>query len=171
MPEMHRPLRHLARCLDPVHIGAGGYQLGRVDMTVVREPSTGIPKIPGTSLAGAIRAYAEIAKEEDASLPDIRIVFGDAGSEGRQGVLRFYDADVVLFPIISDQGTVWISTADRLKNWLYPTSESSKITPPTNDEKIVILKGLPNGKPVNLGWLLLEAEAPPRSAPSEKVRL
>ena len=62
---MNEPMRFLARCLDPVHIGAGGYQLGRVDMTIVREPATGIPKVPGTSLAGAIRAYAEMAKEED----------------------------------------------------------------------------------------------------------
>jgi CRISPR-associated protein Cmr4 len=154
---MNEPIQYLARCLDPVHIGAGGYQLGRVDMTIVREPSTGIPKIPGTSLAGAIRAYAEMAKEEeDSSLPDIKIVFGDGGSEGRQGMLRFYDADVVFFPIISDQGTVWVSTAERLKDWVYP---NSNIKSGADDDKVVILKGMPNGKPVNLGWLLLEADA------------
>jgi CRISPR-associated protein Cmr4 len=165
---MNEPVQYLARCLDPVHIGAGGYQLGRVDMTIVREPSTGIPKIPGTSLAGAIRAYSEMAKEEDASLPDINIVFGDGGSEGRQGMLRFYDADVVLFPIISDQGTVWASTADRLNNWVYPNSE---IKPTTNDDKLVILKGLPNGKPVNLGWLLLDADATSPPVLPEKAGL
>lgn len=165
---MHRPVRHLARCLDPVHIGAGGYQLGRVDMTVVREPSTGIPKIPGTSLAGAIRAYAEMAKEEAPSLPDIRIVFGDGGSEGRQGMLRFYDADVVLFPILSDQGTVWISTAERLKNWLYPENE---INTATNDDKVVIMKGQFNAKAVNLGWLMLEVDLTSRPVLPEKAGL
>jgi CRISPR-associated protein Cmr4 len=36
--------------LDPVHIGTGGYRLGRVDNTIVREPGTNLPKIPGTSL-------------------------------------------------------------------------------------------------------------------------
>jgi CRISPR-associated protein Cmr4 len=153
---MNEPMRFLARCLDPVHIGAGGYQLGRVDMTIVREPATGIPKVPGTSLAGAVRAYAEMAKEEDSSLPDIRVVFGDGGTEGRQGMLRFYDADIVLFPVISDQGTIWILTADRLKNWL---NQSSDINPTENEDKVVILKGLLNSKQVNLGWLLLEAEA------------
>jgi len=165
---MNEPMRHMARCLDPVHIGAGGYQLGRVDMSIVREPATGIPKIPGTSLAGAVRAYAEMAKEEDASLPDLRIVFGDGGIEGRQGMLRFYDADVVLFPVISDQGTVWASTADRLNNWVYP---SSGIKPATNDDKVIILRGLPNDKPVNLGWLLLETDTTASPVTSEQSSL
>src|SRR5579884_1335515 len=75
---MNQPTRHLALCLDPVHVGTGGYRLGRVDMSIVRDPATGIPKIPGTSLAGAVRAYAELAKAEDNSLPEINEVFGTA---------------------------------------------------------------------------------------------
>ncbi len=43
--------------LDPIHIGMGGYRLGEVDLTIVREPGTGLPKIPGSSLEGAGRAY------------------------------------------------------------------------------------------------------------------
>src|SRR6266702_616835 len=50
--------RLLFMTLDPVHVGAGGYRLGRVDMTIVREPGTNLPKIPGTSLSGAARSYA-----------------------------------------------------------------------------------------------------------------
>src|SRR6184192_549101 len=50
--------RFLFMTLDPVHIGAGGYRLGRVDMTITREPGTNLPKIPGTSIAGATRSYA-----------------------------------------------------------------------------------------------------------------
>src|SRR6266702_6960416 len=50
--------RLLFMTLDPVHIGAGGYRLGRVDMSITREPGTNLPKIPGTSLAGATRSYA-----------------------------------------------------------------------------------------------------------------
>ncbi len=154
---MNEPFRYLARCLDPVHIGSGGYRLGRVDMTIVREPATGIPKVPGTSLAGAVRAYAEMAAEEDTTLPEIRIVFGDAaGDQGRQGMLRFYDADVVLFPLISDQGTVWVSTEGRLRDWLCP---KVAIAGPAQDDRVVVLKGLPNSRPVNLGWLLLEVDA------------
>lgn len=41
--------RYLLMTTDPVHIGTGGYRLGRVDNSIVREPGTRIPKIPGTS--------------------------------------------------------------------------------------------------------------------------
>ncbi|MCL6508734.1 MAG: hypothetical protein K6T59_17115, partial [Bryobacteraceae bacterium] len=95
--------------------------------------------------------------EEDGTLPDIRIVFGDAaGNEGRQGMLRFYDADILLFPVISDHGTVWVSTADRLQEWL---NAECAVRSSIQEEKVVVLKGLPMDLPVNLGWLLLEADA------------
>ena len=42
---------------DPVYIGTGGYTIGRVDNTIVRDPITRIPKIPGSSLAGVWRYY------------------------------------------------------------------------------------------------------------------
>ena len=50
--------RYLFMATDPVHIGTGGYRLGRVDNSIVREPGTRVPKIPGTSLHGAARTYA-----------------------------------------------------------------------------------------------------------------
>lgn len=43
--------------LDPIHVGTGGYRIGRVDNTIMREPGTDLPKIPGTSLCGVARAY------------------------------------------------------------------------------------------------------------------
>jgi len=42
---------------DPIYIGTGGYTIGRVDNTIVRDPITNIPKIPGSSLAGTWRYY------------------------------------------------------------------------------------------------------------------
>jgi CRISPR-associated protein Cmr4 len=161
---MNKPTRHLALCLDPVHVGTGGYRLGRVDMSIVRDPATGIPKIPGTSLAGAVRAYAELAKAEDDSLPDINEVFGTAeGDQGKQGMLRFYDAEVVLFPVSSHLGTVWVSTTERLREWLEGVAEGGEqVSVPSglqDENKVLALKGLDGGKPVHLGWLLLETEA------------
>ncbi|HID65325.1 MAG TPA: type III-B CRISPR module RAMP protein Cmr4 [Anaerolineae bacterium] len=47
--------------LDPIHVGTGGYRLGEVDLTIVREPGTNLPKIPGSSLAGSARAYTAMA--------------------------------------------------------------------------------------------------------------
>ena len=49
--------RLVAKSTDPVYIGTGGYTIGRVDNTIVRDPSTRIPKIPGTSVAGTWRYF------------------------------------------------------------------------------------------------------------------
>jgi CRISPR-associated protein Cmr4 len=46
-----------AMTTDPVYIGTGGYTIGRVDNTIVRDPITKVPKIPGSSLAGVWRYY------------------------------------------------------------------------------------------------------------------
>jgi CRISPR-associated protein Cmr4 len=46
-----------AMTTDPVYIGTGGYTIGRVDNTIVRDPITKVPKIPGSSLAGIWRYY------------------------------------------------------------------------------------------------------------------
>lgn len=51
--------------IDPVHVGTGGARLGRVDLSIVRDPVTGVPKIPGSSLAGVCRAYAAMAQEKE----------------------------------------------------------------------------------------------------------
>ena len=51
-------VRYYEMALDPIHIGTGGYRLGRVDNTIVREPATNLPKIPGTTLEGCARTYA-----------------------------------------------------------------------------------------------------------------
>lgn len=52
--------KYFIMTLDPVHVGTGGYRLGRVDNAIVREPGTYLPKIPGTSLHGAIRSAAAV---------------------------------------------------------------------------------------------------------------
>lgn len=49
---------------DPIYIGTGGYTIGRVDNTIVRDPTTKIPKIPGSSLAGTWRYYVTLALQE-----------------------------------------------------------------------------------------------------------
>ncbi|HSH34811.1 RAMP superfamily CRISPR-associated protein, partial [Schnuerera sp.] len=46
-----------AMAQDPIYIGTGGFTIGRVDNTIVRDPITNIPKIPGTSVAGTWRYY------------------------------------------------------------------------------------------------------------------
>ncbi len=36
-PTFYRQQRFLFMTLDPVHVGTGGYRLGRVDLSIVRE--------------------------------------------------------------------------------------------------------------------------------------
>jgi len=45
-------------------VGAGGARLGRVELTIVRDPVTRVPKIPGSSLAGVYRTYVAMAEHE-----------------------------------------------------------------------------------------------------------
>ncbi|RKX55920.1 MAG: type III-B CRISPR module RAMP protein Cmr4 [Thermotoga sp.] len=154
-----------AKSLDPIHIGAGGYRLGRVDNTIVRDPSTDVPKIPGTSIAGVVKAFAEIAKkkgekETDKKFKDINIeeVFG---TKTKKGILRFYDGQIILFPVSSMQGTVWITTKDLIEYWFGEikdeNGEKIKIPDEIGNEAYAI-KGIDTDKPLNLGWLLLKAE-------------
>ena len=57
----------LGMALDPIHVGTGGTRLGRVDNAIVRDPVTKIPKIPGSSLAGVMRAYVAMKEEHSKS--------------------------------------------------------------------------------------------------------
>jgi CRISPR-associated protein Cmr4 len=55
---------HIGLALDPIHVGAGGARLGRVELTIVRDPATRVPKIPGSSLAGVYRTYVAMEEHE-----------------------------------------------------------------------------------------------------------
>lgn len=162
-----------ARALDPVHIGAGGYRLGRVDNTIVRDPTTDIPKIPGTSIAGVVRAfYTVYLMENDTDCKSkrneeekrkcaeekVKSIFGD---ENKKGILRFYDGQIVFFPVSSIQGTVWITTKDLIEYWLGEIKDKSdkKIEIPDKiDDKAYAIRGIVPDEVLNLGWLMLEVE-------------
>ncbi len=171
--------RMLFMALDPVHIGAGGYRLGRVDMTITREPGTGLPKIPGTSLAGATRHYASMryGKPEaagqhkkfkgDLAKCPIIYTFGTATdangaqkageSKNEAGTVSIGDAYILFFPVSSMAGPVWVSTVDRIVDaW----GEKSVGLPPKDGQEVeptdeVVVTNLNWGKDeLNLGWLL-----------------
>ncbi len=57
MSDFVEPRKIYAVATDPIYVGTGGYAIGRVDNTIVRDPTTNIPKIPGSSLAGTWRYY------------------------------------------------------------------------------------------------------------------
>jgi CRISPR-associated protein Cmr4 len=156
-------LRYFALALDPIHVGTGGMRLGRVDMSIVREPGTNLPKIPGTSLSGAARTYA--AMQEEGKFPrcagqsghcgdphcPICVTFGFAGTQNGsfQGLAQFSDARLLFFPVHSLAGPVWITCPEVLKDVGVTEDE-----PP--DEQVHVASGVKQSGRLNLGWLMLE---------------
>lgn len=169
MAEGFQTFRHLGMALDPIHVGTGGARLGRVDLTIVRDPVTRIPKIPGSSLAGVYRTYAAMAKNRfpdcagvgqprpgeprghcgQASCP-ICTVFGFArgqdSSGGFAGLAAFSDAQVVLFPVATREGPLWVTCPMALR------AAGVNVADISDDAVYRVQDG---GRPLNLGWLLL----------------
>ncbi|ADQ41985.1 protein of unknown function DUF324 [Caldicellulosiruptor acetigenus I77R1B] len=58
--ELDKEIKVYGLAMDPIYIGTGGYTIGRVDNTIVRDPTTKLPKIPGSSLAGTWRYYTAL---------------------------------------------------------------------------------------------------------------
>lgn len=163
--------RFLLMTTDPVHIGTGGYRLGRVDNSIVREPGTNVPKIPGTSLHGAARSYAaqlyetpEAAGQSQDKVrnPDenpVCYTFGylkkdQQGNKDKtvaySGVVNIFDAHVLLFPVHSMAGPVWVSTVERLKDAGFQVNGM----PGSWNVGTALLTGPKNGA-LNLGWLMV----------------
>ena len=162
--------RYYALALDPIHIGTGGMRLGRVDLPILREPGTNLPKIPGSTINGCARSATATAfnKRECAGSGgeggkhhcgkvspacEICIPFGfSKGSEGSlRGLAQFYDARILFFPVASIVGPIWITCPTEM-------NELSKLTSITEleDGFIPIGSQLQSQDQLNFGWLLLE---------------
>jgi CRISPR-associated protein Cmr4 len=167
---------YLVMATEPVHVGAGGYRLGQVDNTIIREPATNLPKLPGTGLAGVARTYTAMAvqaespqdpdkqkfkrkvrglkynpdgsfERDDAGNPLYKEEYyscaGKGGGEGEehcgdrgcpvcvpfgfskgksgssfQGLAGFSDAHILLFPVNSMKGPVWITAPGVVEQFL-----------------------------------------------------
>ena len=166
--------RFLFMTLDPVHIGTGGYRLGRVDMTIAREPGTNLPKIPGTSLAGATRSYAAMryGKPEaagqhkkfkgDRTQCPIIYTFGTAtgtesdqtqsGGTNQAGTVSIGDAQILFFPVNSMIGPVWVSTIEAVKEaW---GQNSLKLPQGSDGDTDTMITSFDWNGELNLGWLM-----------------
>ncbi len=162
---------YLALTLDPLHIGAGGYRLGRVDNTIVRDAGSGLPKVPGSSLAGVVRYYAgwnleegehscsnsEDDKNGNCGKCAVCSMFGYAATESKGkshiGLLRFYDGCILAFPVRTMAGPVWVTCPSVLARCSHPLKEE-----PGNEELLLNFDvETPKGKDarLNLGWLYL----------------
>jgi len=161
--------RYLLMTIDPVHIGTGGMRLGRVDNSIVREPGTKLPKIPGTSLSGAIRQYAAVRygkrrcagqgqpgkdKEGHCGRPTCPIcyTFGAVtGERSYSGVVSIGDARLLLFPVYSMVGPVWVTSPSALADFGITGLRVDK-------DKARWKHGVTGQGYLNLGWLMVEGE-------------
>lgn len=161
---------YFAMSLDPIHIGTGGYRLGRVDNTIVREAGTNLPKIPGTSIEGSARTYAyyqgrvnnglkeacavgkELNNKEPCGTCSVCVTFGfTTKNKSLHGMAQFSDARILFFPVHSMIGPVWVTTPALLNEVGlngFSITDENKIKTDLVDE----------GKKLNLGWLYLENE-------------
>jgi len=166
---------YLVMAQDPVHVGAGGYRLGRVDNTIIREPGTNCPKVPGTSLSGAIRSYAAMhlgsrcAGTRGCGQDGCAVcyTFGSAPQEGvigpqsqysYQGTVRLTDAQVVLFPIYTMLGPAWMTTPETLATTF--GVDAADVALPDPDAVRTTLDTRRVGGRLNLSWLLLGVGTP-----------
>ncbi|MBQ7456496.1 MAG: type III-B CRISPR module RAMP protein Cmr4 [Desulfovibrio sp.] len=157
---------YLALTLDPLHVGAGGYRLGRVDNTIVRDAGSGLPKVPGSSLAGVVRCYAswnlpegqKACDKGDCGQCPICTLFGyaatTANGKSAIGLLRFYDGHILAFPVRSMAGPVWVTCPSVMAQNGFPLDEV-----PGKEELLVNFdvakpKGVQQAR-LNLGWLYL----------------
>jgi len=178
-----------AMAVDPVHVGTGGARLGRVDNTIVRDPVTKVPKIPGSSVAGVLRTYAAMHEEAATNgkprqvngkdkpyYPDcagqgqprrdgsgghcgqstckVCTVFGFARGDrgGFAGLASLSDAHVVLFPVATRSGPIWI-TAPAALRLIDELQDHEDVA----DDKVH--RAASSNGPLNLGWLLLPVSA------------
>lgn len=182
--------RYLLMTTDPVHIGTGGYRLGRVDNSIVREPGTRIPKIPGTSLHGAARSYAaqlyerpEAAGQSQDKVKDpdqnpVSYTFGyikkeESSDEEKttaySGVVNIFDAHVLLFPVHSMAGPVWVTTKQRLEEADFTVQQDGQEPAKTPVEGAAWVTW-DRSDPLNLGWLMVNVDSKVTVAAPEKWR-
>jgi CRISPR-associated protein Cmr4 len=184
MPDSFKPFPRAGLALDPIHVGAGGSRLGRVDNTIVRDPVTRVPKIPGSSLAGVFRAYAAMVKGKypdcagqgqprsngsgghcgKADCP-ICTVFGFArgNAGGFAGLAAFSDAQVLLFPVATREGPIWVTCPTALR-----VIEALRAFPDVTEDAIHREK---DAQPLNLGWLMLPVKGRPSGWPDASGEL
>lgn len=171
---------YYALALDPIHVGTGGYRLGRVELSIIREAGTDLPKVPGTSLSGVARAYLAMQtpgkyprcaglgqEQQDASGMVIRqghcasydcpvcVTFGFSQPDRSfAGLAHFTDLSILFFPVATMKGPVWVTSPGQLER----TGRASTLTlaEKTALEQHKALMPAALGPKINLGWLLLE---------------
>lgn len=164
--ENYEIIQYFAITIDPLHVGDGGTRLGRVDNSIIRDPGTKIPKVPGSSLNGSARYYTALSlnklhcagkggddgnKHCGNSDCGVCIPFGFSNNTySLQGLAHLFDAHIILFPVASMKGPIWVCSPNSLEliSKQLEALPSNGFIPIGNE-----LKKVPK---LNFGWLLLK---------------
>jgi len=170
---------YYAIALDPIHVGAGGARLERVDLPIIREPGTNLPKIPGTSLSGPARTYtamqtnryrwekdgkeyscagrggeggeAHCGSVNPACPVCVPYGFSKGSGNSMQGLAQFSDMHILFFPVASLVGTVWVTSPMALEG----LGLNSEFKLKDDDRFYPLGEYVKNIEKLNFGWLML----------------
>ena len=174
--------KYLAIAKEPVYVGTGGYRIGRVDNTIIRDPATNLPKIPGSTISGNVRYYSWLAYrskgmelnlgcskgkktngENACGKCPICLTYGFINDEGAQsGLAYFSDARILFFPVATMVGTVWV-TSDEIVKELIDANASGPGGVEVDENEFIcsdkmaeLPKGSDDKKILNFGWIMLK---------------
>lgn len=93
------------RVLSPLHVGKG-QGVGTIDLPLLRERTTGVPYLPGSSLKGVLREACNDKRiQKDVFGPDSKKPHEHAGS------VNFLNQRLLLLPVRSIKGTfAWVTS-------------------------------------------------------------
>jgi len=149
-----------------------------VDLPIIREPGTNLPKIPGTSLSGPARTYTAMRTNRYRWKKDgkeyscagrggeggenhcgsvnpacpVCVPYGFSKGSGNsmQGLAQFFDAQILLFPVSSLVGTIWVTSPMALEG----LGLNSEFRAP-DDGFYPLGEQLRDKGRLNFGWLML----------------
>jgi CRISPR-associated protein Cmr4 len=179
---IYEQMRHWLWAIDPLHVGMGRQYVSRIDLPVAREQGTRLPVIPGTSLSGVCRAYAEIRAKSGGKLtcagkggPEgkdhcgkcpvcFAFGFSRGNEESRQGLVQIGTAHILFFPIATTQGPVWITCARQLQDAALMLNSTLDLSVNNGSFRAVHCGGkgsLDGCGELDLGWLYLKDQKNP----------
>src|SRR5436309_1627046 len=112
--------------LSPLHAGVG-QGAGVIDLPIVREKSTGLPFLPGSSLKGTLRARCSGRECVQVFGPDTVDVASDSNHASSA---QFSDQRLLLLPIRSLAGTFARVTSPYVLRRLARDIADAEVTPP-----------------------------------------
>ena len=173
--------KYLAIAKEPVFVGTGGYRIGRVDNTIVRDPATNLPKIPGSTILGNARYYSWLSykaegmglnlgcskgkkTEEDEPCGEcpVCLTYGFVKEKkAHSGLAYFSDAKILFFPVSTMIGTIWLTSDEILNEFVVTGEEGISV----KNDSFLYSQSLEDSLPedgdkkkiLNFGWIMLEA--------------